>query len=80
MAAVNLVYFSTVLLLIGLPATLLPIFYDEAQIVIEDLLNLSDQTAPNTFDAHSFFWSDLPSGRMGAEHFPGPKCGFIAAA
>ncbi len=43
MAAVNLVYFSTVLLLIGLPATLLPIFYDEAQIIIKDLLNLSNQ-------------------------------------
>lgn len=42
-AAVNLVYFSAVVLLIGLPATLLPIFYDEAQIVIKDLLNLSDQ-------------------------------------
>lgn len=42
-AAVNLVYFSTVILLIGLPATLLPIFADEAQIIIRDLLNLSDQ-------------------------------------
>jgi predicted PurR-regulated permease PerM len=42
-AAVNLVYFSTALLLIGLPATLLPIFYDEVQIIIKDLLNLSDQ-------------------------------------
>ena len=41
--AVNLVYFSAVILLIGLPATLLPIFYDEAQIIIRDLLNLSDQ-------------------------------------
>jgi predicted PurR-regulated permease PerM len=42
-AAVNLVYFSAVILLIGLPATLLPIFYDEAQIIIQDLLDLSDQ-------------------------------------
>jgi len=42
-SAVNLVYFSAVILLIGLPATLLPIFYDEAQIVIEDLLDLSNQ-------------------------------------
>jgi predicted PurR-regulated permease PerM len=42
-AAVNLVYFSAVILLIGLPATLLPIFADEAQIVIEDILNLADQ-------------------------------------
>ena len=43
MAAVNLVYFSTVILLIGLPATLLPIFSDETQIVIQDLLDLSNQ-------------------------------------
>ena len=43
MAAVNIVYFSAVILLVGLPATLLPIFADEAQIVIEDLLDLSDQ-------------------------------------
>lgn len=42
-AAVNIVYFSAVILLVGLPATLAPIFYDEFQTVIEDLLNLSDQ-------------------------------------
>ena len=42
-AAVNLVYFSTVILLIGLPATMLPIFADEAKIVIQDLLNLANQ-------------------------------------
>lgn len=43
MAAVNLVYFSAVILILGLPATLLPIFADEAQIVIEDILNLANQ-------------------------------------
>jgi predicted PurR-regulated permease PerM len=43
MAAVNLVYFTAVILLIGLPATLLPIFYDEAQIIVQDLLDLSEQ-------------------------------------
>jgi len=42
-AAVNLVYFSAVVLLLGLPATLLPIFADEAQFVIEDILNLANQ-------------------------------------
>ena len=42
-AAVNLVYFSALILLVGLPATLAPIFYDEAQIVIQDLLNLTNQ-------------------------------------
>jgi predicted PurR-regulated permease PerM len=44
-AAVNLVYFSSLILLVGVPATLTPIFYDEAQIVIQDLLNLSTQVS-----------------------------------
>lgn len=42
-AAVNVVYFSALILLVGVPATLAPIFYDEVQIVIQDLLDLSDQ-------------------------------------
>ena len=42
-AAVNFVYFSSLILLVGVPSTLAPIFYDEAQIVIQDLLNLSNQ-------------------------------------
>jgi len=42
-SAVNIVYFSAVILLVGIPATLTPIFYDEFKFVIEDLLNLSEQ-------------------------------------
>ena len=42
-AAVNIVYFSALILLVGVPATLAPIFYDEFQIVIQDILNLSEQ-------------------------------------
>src|SRR5574341_129804 len=42
-AAVNLVYFTAVILLVGVPATLAPIFYDEAQIIVRDLLDLSNQ-------------------------------------
>jgi predicted PurR-regulated permease PerM len=42
-AAVNLVYFSAVILFVGIPATLAPILYDEAQIIVEDLLDLSNQ-------------------------------------
>ena len=41
--AVNIVYFSALILLVGVPATLTPIFYDEVQIVIQDILDLSDQ-------------------------------------
>ena len=42
-AAVNVVFFSSLILLVGLPATLTPIFYEEAQNVIQDLLDLSNQ-------------------------------------
>ncbi|MEP7137660.1 MAG: AI-2E family transporter [Chloroflexota bacterium] len=41
--AVNIVYFSAVILLVGVPATLTPIFYDEVQTVIQDVLDLSKQ-------------------------------------
>ncbi len=54
-AAVNLVYFSAVLLLIGLPATLLPIFYDEVQIVIADLMNLASQLRQTLSSPIHFF-------------------------
>ncbi|MFT3892538.1 MAG: AI-2E family transporter [Anaerolineales bacterium] len=40
-ASVNVVYFSALILLVGVPATLTPIFYDEVQIVIQDILDLS---------------------------------------
>ncbi|HSO14060.1 MAG TPA: AI-2E family transporter [Anaerolineales bacterium] len=41
--SVNIVFFSSVILLVGVPAALAPIFYDEAQIVVQDLLDLSKQ-------------------------------------
>ena len=41
--AVNVVYFSSLILLVGVPATLTPIFYDEVQVVIEDILDLAEQ-------------------------------------
>ena len=44
-AAVNIVYFSALILLIGLPVSLAPVFYGEFRTVIEDLLDLSDQIA-----------------------------------
>jgi predicted PurR-regulated permease PerM len=42
-ASVNLVYFSSLILLVGVPAALAPIFYEEARNVIRDLLDLSNQ-------------------------------------
>jgi predicted PurR-regulated permease PerM len=40
-AAVNIVYFSSLIVLVGAPATLTPIFFDEIKIVARDLLDLS---------------------------------------
>lgn len=42
-AAVNLVYFITLAILIGTPSTLTPIFFDEFKRVITDVLNIFDQ-------------------------------------
>ena len=41
--AVNVVYFSSLILLVGVPITLTPIFYEEAQSVFQDLLALATQ-------------------------------------
>ncbi|MCZ2127042.1 MAG: AI-2E family transporter [Anaerolineales bacterium] len=40
-AAVNTVYFTTLILLIGAPATLTPIFFNEIKLVAHDVLELS---------------------------------------
>jgi predicted PurR-regulated permease PerM len=42
-AAVNAVFFSALILLVGIPATLAPIFYDEVQIVVKDVFGLSTE-------------------------------------
>lgn len=41
--AVNIVYFSALILLVGVPASLTPIFFDEIKLVASDLLDLSNQ-------------------------------------
>ncbi|MFN8383099.1 MAG: AI-2E family transporter [Anaerolineales bacterium] len=41
--AVNIVYFSALIFLVGVPATLTPIFFDEIKIVAQDLLDLSSE-------------------------------------
>jgi predicted PurR-regulated permease PerM len=40
-AAVNIVYFSSLIVLVGVPSILTPIFFDEIKLVAQDLLNLS---------------------------------------
>ncbi|HNO31866.1 MAG TPA: AI-2E family transporter, partial [Anaerolineales bacterium] len=42
-AAVNVVYFSALIVMVGIPATLTPIFFDEIKLVAEDLLDLSTE-------------------------------------
>ncbi len=44
-AAVNIVYFGALVFLVGVPATLTPIFFDEIQIVARDLLDLSKEAS-----------------------------------
>lgn len=44
-AAVNIVYFSALIVMVGLPVTLTPIFFDEIKIVASDLLDFSRQTS-----------------------------------
>ncbi len=44
-ASVNIVYFSALIFLVGIPATLTPIFFDEIQIVARDLLDLSKEAS-----------------------------------
>ena len=41
-AAVNVVYFSALIVLVGVPSVLTPIFFDEIKIVAQDLLDLSN--------------------------------------
>ena len=41
--AVNVVYFSALIVLVGIPAVLTPIFFDEIQLVAQDILELSEE-------------------------------------
>lgn len=41
--AVNIVYFTALIVLVGIPATLTPIFFDEIQLVGQDLLDLTTE-------------------------------------
>lgn len=43
--AVNTVYFSALVVMLGVPSVLTPIFFDEIQLVAQDLLDLSTQAS-----------------------------------
>jgi predicted PurR-regulated permease PerM len=62
--AVNFVYFSALILLVGIPAALTPLLLNEAQIVIQDLLELTDQlqetfSEPIVFAGYVFHFEQL---------------------
>ncbi|MBE0669255.1 MAG: AI-2E family transporter, partial [Anaerolineales bacterium] len=53
-ASVNIVYFSALVFLVGVPATLTPIFFDEIKIVAQDLLDLSREVSQTLSDPVEF--------------------------
>lgn len=66
-AAVNIVYFSALILLVGAPAALTPIFFDDIKIVAQDLLELSNEfsamlSAPVHFAGMVFHFDELAEG------------------
>jgi predicted PurR-regulated permease PerM len=66
-AAVNIVYFTALILLVGVPASLTPIFFDEIKLVASDLLDLSTQigewlTQPKQFGNMVFHFEQVGEG------------------
>ncbi|MCE9645023.1 MAG: AI-2E family transporter [Chloroflexi bacterium] len=65
-AAVNIVYFTALIVLVGVPATLTPIFFDEIKIVARDILDLSGEfstilSRPVQFGGMVFHFEQLGS-------------------
>lgn len=66
-AAVNFVYFSALILLVGVPSALTPIFFDDISIVARDLLELSTEfvaalSEPVHFGGMIFEFDELADG------------------
>ena len=80
-AAVNIVYFSSLILLVGVPSTLTPIFFDEIKIVAQDLLDLSNEISailiqPVRFGGMVFHFEQLGASLanvQNAVHTPIPE-------
>jgi predicted PurR-regulated permease PerM len=53
--SVNIVYFSALVFMVGIPSVLTPIFFDEIKLVAQDLLDLSEQTS-------QFLSNPIPAG------------------
>jgi predicted PurR-regulated permease PerM len=64
-AAVNLVYFITLAVLIGTPSTLTPIFFDEFKQVVTDVLNIFDQLVVWLMKPHVTLVIPIDFGQLG---------------
>ncbi|HEX7540878.1 MAG TPA: AI-2E family transporter [Anaerolineales bacterium] len=64
-AAVNLVYFITLAVLIGTPSTLTPIFFDEFKQVVTDVLNIFDQLVVWLMKPHVTLFIPIDFGQLG---------------
>ena len=65
--AVNIVFFTALILLVGVPAAFTPVFLDEAQLVIEDLLDLTTElnetlSEPVKLGDYEFHFEELGRG------------------
>ena len=65
--AVNIVFFTALILLVGVPAGFTPIFFDEAQLVVEDLLDLTTElnqtlSQPVLLGPYEFHFEELGRG------------------
>jgi predicted PurR-regulated permease PerM len=65
--AVNIVYFTALIVMVGVPAVLTPIFFDEIKIVARDLLDLSGELSstlsnPVQFGGMIFHFEQLGQG------------------
>ncbi len=63
--AVNLVYFVTLALLIGIPSTLTPLFFDEFTQVFTDISNIFDKLIVWLISPHSFPGLPIDLGQLG---------------
>jgi predicted PurR-regulated permease PerM len=62
--AVNFVFISALVLLVGIPAALTPLLLDEAQLIVQDLLDLTDQlqqalSQPIVFAGYAFHFEQF---------------------
>jgi predicted PurR-regulated permease PerM len=63
-ASVNVVYIVSILILIGAPASIAPLFFDEFQRIITDILDLFNQLIAWLYEPHAFAGMSLDFGQL----------------